>query len=139
MILLWVIGTAFAAAIVSTLFNTYKNYTVAKGLGLPTRITFTSPLNPIFMIAGKDIREWFRVMPWPLSEVGKYCYYGWGYDDSKVHEELGPAWINSSSWGNDLVIADPDALVSLLTRWRQCVKRPGIEAMAILGPNVDTV
>ena len=134
-----VVGTAFAAVAISILFNTYRSYAIAKPIGLPTRITFSSPMNPLFQIAGKSIREWCRIMPWPLSGFGKYSYYGWGYDDCKDHDKLGPVWIDSSSWGNNLIVADPDALLFILTKWRTFIKIPGIQAMAVLGPNLDTV
>jgi cytochrome P450 len=140
MVWLLLVGTAVTAMFLSSSFSLLKNYLEARRLGVPTRITLACGYNPIFGLAGKTLMDWCSRLPWPLTNFAKYSYYGWSVDDKgESYRKYGPIWANVSSWGNEYMIADPDAVMSITSRWKLFKKGPGIETMEIFGKNVDTV
>ncbi|KAI4144900.1 MAG: hypothetical protein LQ340_006499, partial [Diploschistes diacapsis] len=66
--------------------------------------------------------------PWPVSEWGRFCFYGWSIQDrGKIHEKLGPVFVMVTPYKNVVVVADPAAIGFILGKWRQFRKVPSID------------
>ena len=51
---------------------------------------------------------------------------GWQFDDKRaIHDELGPAFVLCTPGINEVIVADPTAVHTILTRRKDFVK-PGI-------------
>ena len=102
-------------------------------------VSFAAPFYPLNMIFGKALRRLTMHCPWPVSEWWKYSFYGWSFfDQGRIHEKLGPAFVNVTPYRNVFVVADPAAIVSALTRYRQFQKIPGISRSTLLHELLQT-
>lgn len=108
---LWIFRTALA------LFN---NYQAALKSDLPIIISPVTPLNPFWVLFRRFER--FRKLEW-LGRFTRYTYFGWAFDDKyAIHEELGGAFIIVTPTINEMVVADADAVNTMLANKKDFIK-----------------
>ena len=139
---LLIVSTIAIGLFLSSAFGYFKNYRIAKTSGFPIQFCLANGLHPVFLIGNVSARYFFMKLPWPLSRFGEMGYYGWTYDDymaGNSHNKFGPIFTLVTSWGNQLVIADPEVALNMNAKWKVFTKPPTQQSLALFGPNLDTV
>lgn len=128
---LYILVSFLTALMVPVVNGLITNYLAARRIGLPVAITFLAPSYPPVQLFGQSLRRWTMHCPWPVSEWGRFCFYGWSIQDrGKIHEKLGPVFVMVTPYKNVVVVADPAAIGFILGKWRQFRKVPSIGMMA---------
>lgn len=139
MLWLLIFSTIVIGLALSSIFAYIQNYRLASVARFPIKIRIACGVHPIFMIGNVSVREFFKKLPWPLSTFGANAYYGWTYDDymqGNSHSKFGPIWFMVTSWGNELIVADPNVALTLNAKWRTFTKPPTQQSLALFGPNL---
>jgi cytochrome P450 len=123
-------------------YSTFRNYLIARRVGLPIIISPVHPFNPLWWIIGpplfplmkrspfQTIRDWalFGDIAWPFGDRGH------------VHQRLGTAFLVVTPGGTTLITDDPKATETCLRRINDFIKPPIMySAIEFYGKNVDTV
>lgn len=128
---------------IPSLYCLYRNYNVAKRVGLPIFLTPVDKFNPIWQLVGPKLL--FPLMhKAPFQILSDWALFGdFGFpvpDRGRIHQRWGPAFLVVSPVGTTLVTDDPSATEDILRRTNQFIKPPQIyENIEWFGPNVDTV
>jgi hypothetical protein len=128
---------------VSSAWNIFRNYSVARKIGLPIIILPISHENPIWMLTARHVMPLFKCIPFGNGRFTRFGYVGWQFDDKyRVHEELGDAVIFVTPGKNWIYLCNADAIHELIRRERQGEFARPVELLAMLdvfGPNLSTV
>ena len=106
-------------------FALYRNYRIAKTIGLPIRICPFNAIDPdwVLIYRSTPIISLVRKLPFGLSEWVRYSYVGWMFDDKyAIHREVGPAFVLVTPSRNEVILADPDAIHAVHARRKEYIK-----------------
>ncbi|KAL2151438.1 hypothetical protein VTH82DRAFT_6536 [Thermothelomyces myriococcoides] len=121
----------------------YRNYQVARTLGVPIRIIPIDHLNKLWLLVDKHVVSLVRRLPGRLgnNSFTRYNYRGWHEDDGlRSHDEMGDAWVLVTPCRNWLYLADPEALMNMYRRGKDFPRWVEITRMLDVfgGPNIAT-
>lgn len=105
-----------------------KSYGEACAIGLPIVVCPWTSMNPLWMVANRvrPIRWLCEQLPYGLGRGVRYSCMGWQYEDKDAaHREFGPAFVLCTPGMNEVHLADPDAVKTVLRQRKEFVK-PGI-------------
>ncbi|KAF2094903.1 cytochrome P450 [Rhizodiscina lignyota] len=124
-----------------TILPLYRNYVVARKVGLPIIISPVNPLGVFWLLLGVRFIPLIRLLPNRLSLWTHCTEYGGGFNDrTAIHKRVGPVFMHVNPAWNELVVADATSAASILNRRKDFIK-PQIfyERLNVFGSNVDTV
>ncbi|KAH8168591.1 cytochrome p450 domain-containing protein [Sarocladium implicatum] len=139
----WLIALAMAPVLITTLTALHtticivRNYRIAKTIGLPIRILFISPHNPLWALVDRKIMIFLRKYIGD-NTFTRFNWRGWELRDRcRSFEEMGDAWVLVSSFVNNVIVNDPDAIMSIARRGTAFDRPPVInEMLQVFGPNI---
>jgi hypothetical protein len=115
-----------------TLLSLYTNYQAAKEIGLPISISPVHSQNPWWLLSHTYLVPLLRRLPWNLGKFTRCNYMGWQFEDKyALHEELGPAFVQVNPSKNELVLADPEAVSTVLGQRIRFIKPPEMYSMSL--------
>jgi hypothetical protein len=124
MALLTLFLAAIGTSLVLHVYTIYKNYLVAKPLGLP--IVF-SPMDPYGLACQLSIRvltPLFKMLPFELGT--RWCRVAdvtWAWEsDGAMHDRLGPNFVMVTPGRNLLNTADPETIREVFARRKDFLK-----------------
>lgn len=113
---LFVLGTSWTTY---SCYCLYRNYIIAREIGVPIRIIPIDHLNKLWLLADKQVTTFIRQLPGSLgnNSFTRFNYRGWHERDGlRAHEEMGEAFVLVSPSRNWLYLANPDALIDMYRR-----------------------
>lgn len=117
----------------------YRNYQVARTLGVPIRIIPIDHLNKLWLLVDKHVVSLVRRLPGRLgnNSFTRYNYRGWHEDDGlRSHDEMGDAWVLVTPCRNWLYLADPEALMNMYRRGKDFPRWVEITSKSIPQSNI---
>ncbi|OCL06848.1 cytochrome P450, partial [Glonium stellatum] len=140
MALLLLLSSVFLAFLLSRCFSFYRNYQNARTLGLPMVFSPVDPRNILWQIVQPRIMPLLRLLPESLIQFAIISNPTSAFrDKAAVHRRLGPAFVLVSPGINHIMIADPDAVTTILTKRKEFPKPDLYDILNVFGRNVDTV
>ncbi|PSR88502.1 cytochrome P450 [Coniella lustricola] len=120
-----------------------KSYREARAIGLPIIVSPTTTMSPLWLVVYRltPILWICEQLPNGIGRWARYSRMGWQYEDKDAaHRELGPAFVLCTPGVNEVHLADPAAVHTVLRQRKEFVK-PGIiyDNLNIFGRNVDSV
>ncbi|KAH8883485.1 cytochrome P450-like protein [Thozetella sp. PMI_491] len=121
----------------------YRNYQIARTIGVPIRIIPIDHLNKIWLLIDSRVVSLVKRLPGCLGDNNftRYNYRGWHeHDGMRTHEELGEAFVLVTPSRNWLYLADPEALYNMYRRGNDFPRWVEITKMLDVfgGPNIAT-
>jgi cytochrome P450 len=128
---------------VSTAWSLFRNYVVARKVGLPIVIVPISPENPLWMLLARYILPVLQYVPFGNGHFSRFCHIGWEFDEkARAHVELGDAFMFATPGKNWIYLCDADATHDIIKRERSGEFARPVELLAMLdvfGPNISTM
>src|ERR1700753_1623483 len=129
--MLWI--ASFTILIASYLLWTFlsllRHYNQARLTKLPIVISPADPLNPLWLIAGDSdfLYRYLRHLPFGLGRWSQFVYMTWSFRYKySVHEDLGPAIVLVTPGRNWILLADQNAVATMLYKRKIFVKPAAI-------------
>ena len=121
---IFIFCSAFTAYLVWTLISLLVNYHSARRIGLPIVISPISPLDPLWILSHRRLPlKVLQSLPWGLGTFARCSYMGWSFQDKcAIHQEIGDAFVLVNPGTNEVVVADPKAVHSILGRRKDFIK-----------------
>ena len=123
---MWLFASIVTAAVLVfsiSIVPVIRNYAIARKVGLPIIISPVDPLGLFWLLIGVHFIPLIRLLPGFLSRWTQCCEYGGTYNDrSPLHQRYGPAFIHVNAGFNELVVADPVAADSIMSRRKDFIK-----------------
>ncbi|KAH8781212.1 cytochrome P450 [Diaporthe sp. PMI_573] len=120
----------------------FRNYLVARKLGVPVRIILIDHVNPFWLVIDRRVLSLVKCLPFGLgnNSFTRYNYRGWEVPDRYFsHHEMGDAYVLVSPGNIWLYVADPDAVVDTLRRANEFPRETSVTAILdVFGPNIST-
>ncbi|KAI1844662.1 hypothetical protein JX266_009118 [Neoarthrinium moseri] len=136
-VLVLIVGT-----VLQSVFSLFRNYLVARKIGVPVRIIPFDHVNPLWLVLDRRVLSMVKLLPFGLgnNSFTRYNYRGWEVPDRYYsHFEMGDAYILVSPRNIWLYIADPDAVMDLWRRGKEFPRDTSVTAVLdIFGPNIST-
>jgi hypothetical protein len=106
-----------------TIANLHTYHKSLRHLPIPIFISPVSPINPIWTSFRTRLIPLVNKLPFGLGAFARMSYFGWSFDDKyAVHEELGDLVGLVTPGGNELHVADAEAMVEIMARRRDFPK-----------------
>lgn len=124
------------------IYSLYRNYGVAKRVGLPILVTPIFPFNPLWMVLGPLVFPLMKRIPVQLiNDWGLLGDVGWSFADlGDIHKRRGSTFVAVTPNGSTLITDDPQATEEVLRRTNVFIKPNVIYgAIEFFGKNVDSV
>ena len=123
----WVflLSSAVFGSLFWTLISIFLNYNVARKITLPIVISPVSPLNPLWILTWRTLPIVLSLkgLPFGLGKWARCTYMGWAFQDKHaLHDELGPVFVVVTPGGNEVIVADPQAAHTILSRRKEFIK-----------------
>ena len=121
---LFMFGTAFTAYSIWRVISLLINHRTARHIGLPIVISPVSPLQPFWALFHRYLPlKLLQSLPWGLGTFARCSYLGWSFQDKcAIHKELGDVFVLVSPGINEVIVADPEAVHSILARRKEYIK-----------------
>ncbi|PVI04068.1 cytochrome P450 [Periconia macrospinosa] len=127
----------------STAWGLFRNYLIARKVGLPIIIAPVSPENPIWMLLARYIVPIVQYIPIGNGYFSRFCHLGWEFEEkARPHIELGDAFMFATPGKNWIYLCNAEAIHDVVRRERQGEFARPIELLAMLdvfGPNISTM
>ena len=126
------LGIALLAALIWTSITLFRNYVVARRIGLPIVVSPITPLNPFWLICYRVFPSvlLLKRLPFGLGRWARCIYTSWTFDDKcALHDELGDLFSIVSPGSIEVVVADPKSAHDIFTRRKDFVKPAVIYGM----------
>ncbi|KAK7928344.1 hypothetical protein PG985_005342 [Apiospora marii] len=97
----------------------FRNYLIARKIGLPIRVLFIASNNPFWLLVdSKAVHLLCKLLPFLRdSTFTRYNWRGWEVQDKcRSALEMGTAWVLVTSNYNAIQLCDPDALMEVFRR-----------------------
>lgn len=125
MVFLLIVATCILASFSWTCLCIYRNYVIARRIGLPIVISPVSTLNPFWILLWRGFPAILSLkhLPFGLGTWARCTSMGWAFQDKyRIHHELGPIFTIVTPAGNEVTVADPEAAHAVLTRRKDYIK-----------------
>ena len=133
-------------AVAYTLYSTlclFRNYLVARTIGVPVRIILVDHINPFWMLISQPVVSLLKRLPFGLGDNGmtRWNYLGWEYPLRwKAHYEMGDVFILCSPSRLWVYLGTPELVTAVLRRPNEFPHDSKLTAMLdCFGPNIATV
>jgi hypothetical protein len=127
----------------SSAWGIFRNYLIARKVGLPIIILPISHENPIWMLTARHVMPFMKYIPFGNGRFSRFGYVPWQFDDKyRAHQELGDAIMFVTPSKNWVYLCNADAIHEVIRRERQgeFIRPPELLAMLdVFGPNLSTV
>lgn len=123
--LLKIIATIVLGLSSWTLLSLLKNYKTARQIGLPLITSPVTPLNPFWILTWQLFPPilFLRYLPFGLGTWARCTYMGWNFDDQHaLHDDFDDIFTIVTPGCNEIVIADPEAVVNVFSRRKDHIK-----------------
>lgn len=123
--LISVLASIIFAVFAWTLLSLLSNYNAARKIALPVVISPVSPLNPLWILTYRVFPSILSLkhLPFGLGTWARCTYMGWSFHDKyALHDELGPVFTVVTPGGNEIIVADPQATHTILSRRKEFIK-----------------
>ncbi|KAH6670774.1 cytochrome P450 monooxygenase-like protein [Halenospora varia] len=119
----------------------FKNYRIAKTVGVPIVISPISPHNGLWLALQSFLRRPLQSLPFGLGSFVRYNRQGWNYNDKfKMHAEHGKIFIHVTPGGNEMFVADAAASDQILSRRKDFLKPIDmLESVDLFGKSLASV
>ena len=108
LLLLWPVWTMHALLV---------NYRRARRLRLTIVISLIGLMSPLWALSNRRLRPWLQRLPWGLSDLFRYNYIGWGFDDKyNAHKKLGDLFVHVTPNEIEVYVADAGAADAITSR-----------------------
>lgn len=117
--------TVVLASLIWNFFSLFRNYLVARRIGLPIVISPVSTLNPFWILLWRAFPAILslKYLPFGLGTWARCTSMGWAFQDKyKIHDELGPLFTLVTPAANEVTVADPEVASAVLGRRKDYVK-----------------
>lgn len=134
MAILLFLGTPILAFVVWTTFSIFRNYQLARRIGLPIIISPVSTLNPFWILLWRGFPAVLSLkhLPWGLGTWARCTSMGWAFQDKhKLHAEIGPLFTLVTPAANEVTVADPEAAHAVLARRKDYIKPAAMYGMCL--------
>lgn len=139
-IALWGISLLLAATLLQSWYSLFRNYLVARKIGVPLRVIPISHLNKFWMLVDRKVLRYFKKI-FGESTFTRYNWMGWELPDRySSHHELGDVFMIVTPGRNWLYLGHPDIVMDVVRRrndFPRCVELTQI--LDVFGPNVGSV
>lgn len=118
------------------------NYKAAASSGLPFIVCPVDPDNIVWRLSSVYLRTTFdKWLPTAVNQRLKLATFGWEFHVKwAIHGKLGSIFILVTPGLNQVWIADPEAAIDVLARYKEFVKQPAAKKMlGFMGPNIVSV
>lgn len=125
MAVLLIFATCILASFFWTSLGVYRNYVIARRIGLPIVISPVSTLNPFWILSYRAFPAILSLkhLPFGLGTWARCTSMGWAFEDKyRIHDELGPIFTLVTPAGNEVTLADPEAAHAVLARRKDFIK-----------------
>ena len=121
---IFILYSVLAAYAIWTVTSLLVNYYSARRIGLPIVISPVSPLDPFWIFSHRYLPlKLLRSLPWGLGTFARCSYMGWSFQDKcAIHQEMGGAFVLVNPGINEVIVADPEAVHSILGRRKEFIK-----------------
>ncbi|KAJ4346334.1 uncharacterized protein N0V89_010263 [Didymosphaeria variabile] len=127
----------------TTVWSLFRNYRIARQVGLPIIIVPISPENPVWMLLARYMLPILQYVPFGNGHFSRFCHIGWEFDEkARAHIEFGDAFMFATPGKNWIYLCDADAVHDIIKRERQGEFARPVELLAMLdvfGPNISTM
>lgn len=123
--LISVLASIIFALFAWTLLSLLSNYNAARKIALPVVISPVSPLNPLWNLMYRVFPSILSLkhLPFGLGTWARCTYMGWSFHDKHaLHDELGPLFTVVTPGENEIIVADPQATHTILSRRKEFIK-----------------
>ena len=138
--LLWAFLLLLGTLIAQSCYSLFRNYLVARKIGLRFHIIPISHLNHFWMLVDKSVLHYVKRI-FGESTFTRYNWMGWELHDRYYsHHELGDVFILVTPGRNWLYIGHPDIVMDITRRrddFPRCVELT--QVLDVFGPSVGTV
>lgn len=117
--------TCVLAFLLWTSTSIFRNYVIARRIGLPIVISPVSTLNPLFILLYRGFPAILSLeyLPFGLGTWARCTWMGWPFQDKyKIHDELGPLFILVTPAANEVTVAKPEVAHAVLARRKDYIK-----------------
>ena len=121
-----------------TLLGLFKQYRVARSLGVPAVISPIDESNLLWLLLGSRVIPLLRLLPPSLNGFTHYLGRGWIWTDKgQSHIQLGDVLAKVTPSSCKIIVADPRACDDILNRRKDFFKAPYTrKAFSVFGENV---
>lgn len=127
-------------ALLSSWYSLFRNYLIARKIGLPLRVIPISHLNHFWMLVDRKVLRYVRKVFGEITFT-RYNWMGWELPDRYFsHHELGDVFILVTPGRNWLYLGHPDIVMDVVRRrddFPRCVELT--QVLDVFGPNVGSV
>ncbi|KAF1980242.1 hypothetical protein BU23DRAFT_562636 [Bimuria novae-zelandiae CBS 107.79] len=124
-------------------WSLWRNYFIARQVGLLIVIIPISPENPVWMLLARYIVPILQYVPFGNGHFTRFCHVGWEFDEkARAHIELSDAFMFATPGKNWIYLCDANAAQDIVRRERQGEFAHPVELLAVLdvfGPNISTM
>ena len=102
-----------------------SNYIAARKTGLPLVLSPVHPFNPFWIVTYKvfPIILLLKYLPFGLGTWARCTYIGWQFHEKyALHDELGPVFLLVTPGGNEVSVADAQAVHTILSQRKEFIK-----------------
>lgn len=120
----------------------FRNYLIARKVGIPVRVIPINPENPLWMVVDKKIFiPIFEKLPFGSGSFTRFNWRGWEFSDKyRAHEEMGDVFMIATPGRNWIHLCNPEALAEVLRKEKDFPRPMEIFAMTkVFGDNLTTV
>jgi hypothetical protein len=121
----------------------FRNYRIAKRIGLPVVVVFFDPENLVRILLGHRLRPVVRNIPLVGNYLSRFAYTGWEHEDkARLFVELGDAVVFATPGKVWVQVANAESTMEILNGERQNRFGRPTELLAMLGvfgPSISTV
>lgn len=123
--LLFVLASVIFALFSWTLISGISNYNAARKIGFPIVISPVSPMNPFWILTYRVFPKvlLLQYLPFGLGTWARCTYMGWAFQDKHaLHDELGQIFVIVTPSGNEVTMADHQAVHMVMSRRKEFIK-----------------
>ncbi|KAH7323164.1 putative cytochrome P450 [Stachybotrys elegans] len=139
-IVLWSFLLLAGSVLVHSWYSLFRNYLIARKIGVPIRVIPISHLNHFWMLVDRKVLRYVKRI-FGESTFTRYNWMGWELPDRYYsHHELGNVFMLVTPGRNWLYIGHPDIVMEIVRRrddFPRCVELT--QVLDVFGPNVGSV
>lgn len=106
-----------------TMHALLMNYRRARQLRLTIVVSLIGSMSPLWALFNRRLLPWLQLLPWGLSDLFRYNYIGWGFDDKYyAHEKLGDLFVHVTPNEIEVYVADARAADAITSRRKEFPK-----------------
>ncbi|RDL31454.1 Cytochrome P450 [Venustampulla echinocandica] len=135
-----IVGAIVIALLAWPFVKIVNHHGKARKIGLPIVISSIDLYNPFWATIGPYIFPLIARLPYGLGDAANCDTYKWNMKTrSRLHRQLGPAFIIVDPRGIKIMLADGHAIEDVLVRRKEFPKPDVYKILDVFGPNVDSV